>query len=61
MALFQTIITYQWFKHTSVILFLNKIDLLKEKIMYSHLGDYFPGYDGEWTDCGKSSRGNTAP
>lgn len=50
MALFQTIITYQWFKRTSVILFLNKIDLLKEKIMYSHLGDYFPDYDGEWAE-----------
>lgn len=46
-ALFQTIITYQWFKRTSVILFLNKIDLLKEKIIYSHLGDYFPDYNGE--------------
>lgn len=50
MALFQTIITYQWFKRTSVILFLNKIDLLKEKIINSHLGDYFPDYDGGWTD-----------
>lgn len=60
MALFQTIITYQWFKHTSVILFLNKIDLLKEKITYSHLDDYFPDYNGEWTDRDKNSRGNTA-
>lgn len=59
MALFQTIITYQWFKRTSVILFLNKIDLLKEKIMYSHLGDYFPDYDGEWTEYDKNSRRNT--
>lgn len=58
MALFQTIITYQWFKRTSVILFLNKIDLLKEKIMYSHLGDYFPDYNGEWTDGTTNSRGN---
>lgn len=54
MALFQTIITYQWFRRTSVILFLNKIDLLKEKIMYSHLDDYFPDFDGEWAE------GNTA-
>lgn len=60
MALFQTIITYQWFKRTSVILFLNKIDLLKEKIMHSHLGDYFPDYDGEWTDGDTGSRGDTA-
>lgn len=47
MALFQTIITYGWFRRSSVILFLNKIDLLEEKIMYSHLVDYFPEYDGE--------------
>lgn len=47
MALFRTIITYKWFRDSSVILFLNKIDLLEEKIMYSHLVDYFPEYDGK--------------
>ncbi|KAG7265614.1 hypothetical protein CRUP_015736 [Coryphaenoides rupestris] len=41
-ALFRTIITYPWFQNSSVILFLNKKDLLEEKIMYSHLVDYFP-------------------
>ena len=46
-ALFKTIITYPWFQHSSVILFLNKKDLLEEKIMYSHLVDYFPEYNGE--------------
>ena len=46
-ALFRTIITYPWFQNSSVILFLNKKDLLEEKIMYSHLVDYFPEYDGE--------------
>merc|ERR1712193_51797 len=35
-ALFKTIITYPWFQHSSVILFLNKKDLLEEKIIYSH-------------------------
>ena len=48
-ALFKTIITYPWFQHSSVILFLNKKDLLEEKIMYSHLVDYFPEYDGTYT------------
>lgn len=47
-ALFRTIITYPWFQNSSVILFLNKKDLLEEKIMYSHLVDYFPEYDGKW-------------
>lgn len=46
-ALFKTIITYPWFQNSSVILFLNKKDLLEEKIMYSHLVDYFPEFDGQ--------------
>lgn len=46
-ALFKTIITYPWFQHSSVILFLNKKDLLEEKIMYSHLVDYFPDFEGK--------------
>jgi hypothetical protein len=48
-ALFRTIITYPWFQHSSVILFLNKKDLLEEKIIYSHIVDYFPEYDGNHT------------
>ncbi|GLH08569.1 hypothetical protein R5R35_013635 [Gryllus longicercus] len=50
-ALFKTIITYPWFQHASVILFLNKKDLLEEKIMYSHLVDYFPEYEGPQRDA----------
>ncbi|XP_017263112.1 guanine nucleotide-binding protein G(q) subunit alpha [Kryptolebias marmoratus] len=50
LALFKTIITYKWFEKSSIILFLNKIDLLEEKIMYSHLVDYFPEYDGPQRD-----------
>ncbi|XP_013772219.1 guanine nucleotide-binding protein G(q) subunit alpha-like isoform X1 [Limulus polyphemus] len=49
-ALFKTIITYPWFLNSSVILFLNKKDLLEEKIMFSHLVDYFPEYDGPQQD-----------
>ena len=45
-ALFRTIITYPWFRSSSIILFLNKTDLLEEKIETSHLTDYFPDYDG---------------
>ncbi|CAJ1068437.1 guanine nucleotide-binding protein subunit alpha-14 [Xyrichtys novacula] len=48
-ALFKTIITYPWFQRSSVILFLNKTDILKEKILYSHLSTYFPEFSG--TDC----------
>lgn len=61
-ALFRTIITYPWFQNSSVILFLNKKDLLEEKIMYSHLVDYFPEYDGKsalFKQC--VSQGNIPP
>ncbi|TNN59460.1 Guanine nucleotide-binding protein G(q) subunit alpha [Liparis tanakae] len=50
MALFRTIINYKWFVSSSVMLFLNKIDLLEEKITHSHLVDYFPEYDGPQQD-----------
>ena len=33
-ALFRTIITYPWFLNSSVILFLNKKDILEEKIKH---------------------------
>ncbi|XP_076342935.1 guanine nucleotide-binding protein G(q) subunit alpha isoform X3 [Tachypleus tridentatus] len=49
-ALFKTIITYPWFQNSSVILFLNKKDLLEEKIMFSHVVDYFPEFDGPKQD-----------
>jgi len=45
-ALFQTIVTYPWFQNSSVILFLNKKDLLEEKIVYSHVVNFFPDFDG---------------
>lgn len=45
-ALFKTIITYPWFQRSSVILFLNKTDILKEKILYSHISTYFPEFTG---------------
>ena len=50
MALFRVIITYPWFEYTSTILFLNKKDLLEEKIVFSHLADYFPQFDGPQMD-----------
>ncbi|XP_065567169.1 G protein alpha q subunit-like [Artemia franciscana] len=49
-ALFRTIITYPWFQNSSIILFLNKKDLLEEKIMTSHLVDYFPDFEGPKQD-----------
>ena len=45
-ALFKTIITYPWFQQSSIILFLNKTDLLEEKIKKSNLASYFPDFEG---------------
>ncbi|XP_026559614.1 guanine nucleotide-binding protein subunit alpha-14-like isoform X1 [Pseudonaja textilis] len=49
-ALFKTVITYPWFQDSSIILFLNKKDILEEKIMYSHLINYFPQFRGPKQD-----------
>lgn len=46
-SLFRILITSQWFENSSIILFLNKTDLLEEKIMHSNLVDFFPEYDGK--------------
>ena len=49
-ALFQHIVEYPYFQQSSVILFLNKKDLLEEKIKTSHLKEYFPQYKGPEQD-----------
>uniref|UniRef100_UPI0037E76EE2 guanine nucleotide-binding protein subunit alpha-14-like n=1 Tax=Semicossyphus pulcher TaxID=241346 RepID=UPI0037E76EE2 len=51
LALFKTIISCHWFQDTSVILFLNKTDLLEEKITRSHLATYFPEFTGPKCDA----------
>ncbi|RDD47518.1 Guanine nucleotide-binding protein G(q) subunit alpha [Trichoplax sp. H2] len=50
-ALFKTIITYPWFQNSSIILFLNKKDILEEKVQKSNIADYFPEYDGPPRDA----------
>ena len=51
LALFETILSAKWFEKSSFILFMNKKDLLEEKISKSHLIDYFPEYDGPKGDA----------
>jgi len=46
LTLFDSICNSRWFVKTSIILFLNKIDLFAEKLPYSPLGDYFMDYTG---------------
>ncbi|CAH8467122.1 unnamed protein product [Schistosoma haematobium] len=51
LLLFKTIINYECFQSLSIILFLNKKDILEEKIQYSHLVDYFPKFTGPKNDA----------
>jgi len=46
MKLFDSICNSKWFVETSIILFLNKKDLFKEKILRSPLSICFPEYKG---------------
>ncbi|KAF8961908.1 hypothetical protein BGZ46_001259 [Entomortierella lignicola] len=50
MMLFDQICNSQWFVDTSMILFLNKMDIFRNKIAYSSIRDYFPDYDGPLDD-----------
>ncbi|CAG8696030.1 23651_t:CDS:2 [Cetraspora pellucida] len=46
LILFESVINSRWFLRTSIILFLNKIDLFKTKVPRVPLKDYFPEYLG---------------
>lgn len=45
--IFETIVNNKSFSHISVILFLNKTDLLEEKIGVVDISDYFPQFTGD--------------
>lgn len=44
--LFESVINSRWFMRTSIILFLNKVDLFEVKLARVPLSDYFPDYAG---------------
>ncbi len=46
LTLFDSICNSRWFVRTSIILFLNKIDLFREKLVTSPMGDFFSDYHG---------------
>ncbi|KAF2760646.1 guanine nucleotide binding protein, alpha subunit [Pseudovirgaria hyperparasitica] len=46
LVLFDSVVNSRWFMRTSIILFLNKVDLFKAKLARSPLGTYFPDYSG---------------
>lgn len=46
LVLFENVVNSRWFSRTSVVLFLNKIDLFAEKLQKVPLENYFPDYTG---------------
>ncbi|KAK0249918.1 Guanine nucleotide-binding protein alpha-2 subunit [Friedmanniomyces endolithicus] len=46
LVLFDSVVNSRWFMRTSIILFLNKVDLFRGKLKKSPLGAYFPDYSG---------------
>lgn len=46
LVLFDSVINSRWFVRTSIVLFLNKIDVFTEKLPVSPLENYFPDYTG---------------
>ncbi|GAV53575.1 hypothetical protein ZYGR_0AK00770 [Zygosaccharomyces rouxii] len=46
LVLFENVVNSRWFSRTSVVLFLNKIDLFAEKLQRVPLENYFPDYTG---------------
>lgn len=48
--LFDSLVNSKWFANTPFILFLNKVDLLKDKVRKSPVRKYFPDYRGKSND-----------
>ena len=46
LMLFESLINGEWFKDKPIILFLNKIDLFREKLKESPIKQHFPDYHG---------------
>jgi guanine nucleotide-binding protein G(i) subunit alpha len=53
LILFESVINSRWFVRSSIILFLNKVDIFKSKLAKVRLDRYFPDYTGELSSfCG---------
>jgi guanine nucleotide-binding protein subunit alpha len=46
LLLFESLVTSAWFVRSSIVLFLNKVDIFKVKLLHTPLKDYFPEYNG---------------
>lgn len=56
LLLFESIMGLTWFKNSSIILFLNKMDLFKEKLAEKSVRDYFPDYTGANEDFNAAAK-----
>ena len=50
LVLFDSVINGRFFKNKPIILFLNKMDLFKDKLAVSPLSEHFPDFKGASTD-----------
>lgn len=55
LILFDSVVNSRWFSQTSIILFLNKVDLFREKLERTPLANYFPDYSGG-TDVNRAAK-----
>ncbi|KAF8873399.1 heterotrimeric G-protein alpha subunit, GPA3-like protein [Infundibulicybe gibba] len=55
LMLFEAVANSRWFAQTSIVLFLNKIDIFKKKLQTVPLERYFPEYSGG-TDLNKAAQ-----
>ncbi|KAK4519268.1 uncharacterized protein ATC70_009500 [Mucor velutinosus] len=53
-ALFESVVNSRWFLYTSIMLFLNKVDLFKAKVARVPLEKYFPDYGVGGADINKA-------
>lgn len=56
LEIFQEVLRYPGFDRTSIIVFLNKTDVLEQRILTSDLEKYFPDYTGPKRDATSATR-----
>lgn len=55
LTVFESIANSRWFSKSTLVLFLNKMDLFEEKLPRSSLKAAFPNYQGSDLDVGQAS------
>jgi len=50
LILFDSLVNARWFANSATILFLNKVDLFKQRLFVSPNTKHFPDYAGDPTD-----------